>query len=218
MWGNTTKPTHEREEISIYPKSGQFEYYKENGDYKTDLQATAENISTDEEAGIFCRNYLKNIGLLPDDATVESVEHYAGEIESTIENRSKNFSRFYVYFGRKINGSITNDRISIIVEDSGEIQRLSGRWTNIEQFKKLPLISPEEAFKKLQKTELRGSVTNISLEYYSGSRVKTSDYALPAYLFTGTRPGSCSPEPFKYHVIAVLSQGEPEVVDSSLDL
>jgi hypothetical protein len=210
---NTGVP-QEDYELSIYPDSGSFAYDNIHRQYGTEPGDFFENISDDEQAGIFCTNYLKSLDLLPDDARIKSVDHYVAE--HPLENSTRSVKYFYVYFDRKINGTRANDHIYVTVGGSGDILRISGRWTNIEPYKEMPIITPEYAFKKLQETELWGNVTSISLEYYSGSRHEKSNYVLPAYVFRGTRTGSCSPESFEYYVIAVPSLDEVGVIDNPL--
>ena len=201
--------TQDNRWLEIRPASGFIQCANFHGDYVTKPQGYTGTIADDGQAGIFCENYLKDLGLLPVDARIEPVEH------GTAGNDTGVTKYFYVNFYRIINGTRSNDHIFMVITSFGELSQLRERWTKIEPYKEMTLISPKEAFRKLEGSQLRGTVDRVTLEYYSGSREEGSDYVLPAYVFRGTRPGKCSPEPFEYYVIATPLQDEPEVIAPS---
>ena len=199
--------SQERYELSVDLGSGYFEYSNVNRLDDTDPRDLPEFVPADDEARQIGENYLENKGLLPDDALFN---HIGDSGEESVVGNVTTISKYVVIdYMRKINGTIVNDRISVTVGGGGDILRVSGHWPKIEPYKEIPLISPEEAFKELQKNVTYGNVTNISLEYYSGTRDKQLNYILPVYVFRGMGPGMCDgQQAFEYKIIATQIMNE----------
>ncbi len=197
----------ERYELSIDLGSGYFEYVNSTRYFDVNPLDSPEFVPDDDQARRIGEEYLKNTGLLPDDALFNQIWHGGGE--SHVGNITTISKTVVISYMRKLNGTIVNDRMSVMVGGGGDILRVSGHWPKIEPYKEIPLITPEEAFKELQKNVTYGNVTNISLEYYSGALFKKSDYILPVYVFRGMGPGMCDgPQPFEYKIIATQIMNE----------
>ncbi|MEI7434932.1 MAG: hypothetical protein WCJ93_11840 [Methanomicrobiales archaeon] len=193
--------------LSLIPESGYFEYSNSTRYLDVNPLDSPEFVPDDDQARRIGEDYLKNTGLLPDDAIFNQIGHGGGE--SHIGNITTVSKTVVISYMRKINGTIVNDRMSVMVGGGGDILRVSSHWPKVESYKEIPLISPEEAFKELQRNVSYGNVTNISLEYYSGTRDTQLSYILPVYVFRGMGPGSCDGEQaFEYKIIATQIMNE----------
>jgi hypothetical protein len=163
-----------------------------------------------QQAQEFAKSYLKNKGLLTDDALFDHISHSE---ETLNENNTSIYRSYGVWFNRKINGTISNDYVYLELSCSGEILSYEEFWKKIEPLKEYPLISPDEAYQKILTTDRWGKITNVSLEYYSGSRHDITNYILPAFVFRGVRSSYCSgTEPFEYYIIAAKFHNESGTV------
>lgn len=142
------------------------------------LSEDRKDYPSDEECKIIATEYLKERGLLPDDAYLSLV---SGVNIGSVGAMS-------VCFGRKIGQyDIWGHGSDILVEIgvAGEITKVSKRWVEYEPYKLAPIKSPKEAVKQLKYGNAllmtsSGKATKMKLAYHTHSN---DEYIQPVYSF-----------------------------------
>jgi mRNA-degrading endonuclease RelE of RelBE toxin-antitoxin system len=141
-----------------------------------------KDFPSDEECEKIATEYLKERGLLPEDAYLRGV----GDSTS-----SRVMS---VAFGKKIDGYKgwgPGAQILVHIGPDGEIVKVLKQWIELEPWKMAPIKTPKEALKELRKGKAfmgghRGKITNICLRYDTPSGL--APYSQPVYWFDYTGP------------------------------
>ena len=142
------------------------------------LSEDRKDYPSNEECKRIATEYLKERGLLPEDAYLYGV--FDVNIESV--------GAMQVSFGRKIGQyDIWGNGSDILVEIgvAGEITKVSKRWVEYEPYKLAPIKSPKEAFEHLKHGNAflatsSGKVKKIALAYHTPPE---GDYIQPVYSF-----------------------------------
>ncbi len=142
------------------------------------LSKDRKDYPTNEECKRIAREYLKERGLLPEDA------YLSGLTDCNINS----VGAMCVWFARTIDGYKTcgpGSEILIEIGVDGEITKVSKRWLELEPYKLAPIITAKEAFKELQHgnpflATSGGKVTKITLAYLTPPG---GAYIQPVYYF-----------------------------------
>ncbi|MFA6361930.1 hypothetical protein [Methanoregula sp.] len=174
---------------------------------KKQIPATGEAPGLAEKA-------LEKYGGLPADAVLERT----GQVfmkkynlqTGTVEEQYPQYTQ--VIYRQYVNGSpVINSEISVSLGENGELLDLSKDWSTLEPAGKVPVISANEAFEKLQARDLFIPIQG-SLDGYHISRVQSGYYVethlpdasalpvppdtcTPVWIFYGIKPGTDS-DPF----------------------
>lgn len=183
-------------DIQVYTSSGTFDYVVINRSMGDDPRDLPENVPDDSAAKQIAETYLKSKGLWLDGIFFSRIAYGTGQTGDKFYHKEVG-----VTFERKLNGfNVSGDKFTVVLGGGGDIIRVRGMWKNVVPGEDVPLITPEEAFAELRKTNNWGTITNISLEYYSGMPLDNLTYIIPVYTFKGG--------PFPYHVYAAPSLGK----------
>lgn len=150
----------------------------------------------DKEAKQLAISYLKSKELYPEDeyTVTTNVASLVGWYDPAAGTETKTVTSKNVVLHRQI-GSFkdSNSFISVEIGDHQKITRVQAVWPKLEPFMKYPIISPGEAFKKLQAGEvaaesnLAGEIKKVYLTYLTDHDMgdPASNYLLPVYIFEG---------------------------------
>jgi len=163
--------------FEFFPRTGFFNILKHEKMRKK-LSEDRKDYPSDEECKKIATEYLKERGLLPEDAYLCGV--YDVNIESV--------GAMQVTFCRKIGQcDIWGHGSEILVEIgvAGEITSVSIRWVEYEPYKLAPIKSPKEAVKQLKYGRAllmtsSGKATGMKLAYHTHPN---DDYIQPVYSF-----------------------------------
>lgn len=151
-----------------------------------------EDYPSDEECRQIATQYLKEHGLLPDDAYQSGMADNAASGAGI----SVGFDRMigkYKCFGQ-------GSEILVRVGVDGEILKVSKRWLEYEPWKIAPIKTPQQAFKELKFTqgllESPAKVTEIILRYHT---LGEDPYIQPIYYFKFGKPGA-------YGIVSAVKQ------------
>jgi len=159
------------------PDTGFFNIFKYRKARKN-LSEDRKDYPNDEECKKIATEYLKERGLLPEDA------YLYGAFDVNIES----VGAIQVSFGRKIGQyDIWGHGSDILVEIgvAGEIIKVSKRWVEYEPYKLAPIKSPKEAVKQLKYGKAflmtsSGKATKMKLAYHIHPNY---EYIQPVYSF-----------------------------------
>ena len=159
------------------PDTGFFNIFKYRK-AREKLSEDRKDYPSDEECRRIATEYLKERGLLPDDAYL--VDVYDVNIESV--------GAMQVTFCRKIGQcDIWGHGSEILVEIgvAGEITKVSKRWVEYEPYKLAPIKTPKEAVKQLKYGRAllmtsSGKATGMKLAYHTHPN---DEYIQPVYSF-----------------------------------
>ena len=163
--------------FEFFPSTGFFNILKYRKARKK-LSEDRKDYPSDEECRRIATQYLKERGLLPEDAYLYGV--FDVNIESV--------GAMQVSFGRKIGQyDIWGNGSDILVEIgvAGEITKVSKRWVEYEPYKLAPIKTAKEAFEYLKHGNAflatsSGKVKKIALAYHTPPE---GDYIQPVYSF-----------------------------------
>jgi hypothetical protein len=164
------------------------------------LSEDRKDYPSDEECIRIATEYLKERGLLPEDAYLGGVSDVNIEAVGAMS----------VWFCRKIGQYKSGghgSEILIEIGVAGEITKVSKRWVEYEPYKLAPIKSPKEAFEQLKYGNAllmtsSGKATKMELGYHTPSN---GEYIQPVYSFGFDHKGSYSlvpaikPEYLKSH-------------------
>jgi len=157
------------------------------------LSEDRKDYPSDEECKKIATEYLKERGLLPEDAYLSGM---ADNISSS--------GAMSVWFERTIGKYKTwgpGSEILVEIGVGGEITKVAKRWLQYEPYKLAPIKTPQQAFKEVQRGKGFlagwGKVSKISLAYHT---LGADPYVQPVYYFEFTeKPGS-------YAAVAAVKQ------------
>lgn len=154
------------------------------------------NLPNDNEAKQLAISYLKSKNLFPEEkfTITTNVASLVSWYDPAAGTESKTITSKNIVFNRQIdNFKDSNSFISVEVGDHGKITRVQVMWPKLEPYMKYPILSPQEAFKKLQAgqiaadSNLEGEIKKVYLTYLTDHDMgdPVSNYLLPVYIFEG---------------------------------
>jgi hypothetical protein len=152
------------------------------------------NLPSDDEAVKIATKFLKDRDLFPKGAELLTVDH--GKIYGQDENGNDTvvWEDIQVWYGRKLNGiTVEGTQLMLAIGANGEPLEFFTNWRTYEPFKKLPVKTPESAFKELKtKGVYVGSdkpdkvvINTVYLAYYTKAGAFSEEYLEPVWVFQG---------------------------------
>jgi hypothetical protein len=153
------------------------------------LSDDRKDYPSEEDCKRIATEYLKERGLLPEDAYLSGTADNIGAVGA-----------ISVWFGRTGIGQFKawggGSEILVEVGVDGEITKVAKRWLEFEPYKLAPIIAAKEAFERLKHGNAllagSGKVTKITLAYLVEP---VGDYIQPVYSFRFERPGAYAAVP-----------------------
>jgi len=179
--------------FEFFPRTGFFNILK----YKKAREKLSEDrkdYPSDEECKKIATEYLKERGLLPEDAYLGGVSDINIESVGAVS----------VWFGRMIGQYKSGGHgsgILIEIGVAGEITKVSKRWVEYEPYKMAPIKTPQEAFEQLKHGRAllmtsSGKVKAMALWYHMPA---DGEYVQPVYSFGFDLPSS-------YAIVPAITQ------------
>ncbi len=185
----TTVVDHQKNVVGITTSS--FSYISSSSENNKGV-----GLPNDNDAKEIAISYLKSKGFFPNDkfTITTNVANLMGWYDPSAGMETKPVTSKNIILNRQI-GSL-RDSYSFISVEVGDHQRITGVktvWPKLEPYMKYPILSPQEAFKKLQAGEiaadsnLEGEIKKVYLTYLTDHDMgdPASNYLLPVYIFEG---------------------------------
>lgn len=167
------------------------------------------NLPSDEKAIEIATAYLKDKGLMPEDAVQCGVDHpQIVDINEKGETTGIAFEDVLVSYSRTIDGRpVIGSELTVEVGGGGDILNVYKLWRDYTPEKEIAIITPEEALNKLQSAGIPGDartveITEIELGYYEAQAMDDPAHLVPVYIFRGDARDGSTETPFVRYVPA----------------
>lgn len=189
--------------ISLASRDNRYhmQLFKNGGQTYTDSQRysspngidTPENLPTDDHAKVIATAFLKERGLLPEDAIVNGSEHHR-VFTSTGGVRTVSWESIIVYYGRELNGlRVKGTQFTVEVAAHGDIIDYFANWKPYKPIGEYPVKTCQEATRELQKKSVNVgtlkpdtvSIDEVYLAYYTDALAYPESYLEPVWVFKG---------------------------------
>jgi len=185
--------------------------------------AVKDHIPSIAEAPGLAEKALGVYGGLPADAVLEKTEQVFMKKYNlktgTVEEQYPQYTR--VAYRQYVNSSpVMGSGIEVSLGEEGELLDISKDWSSLEYLGKIPVISADEAFEKLNRQDLLIPLQCSILDYHItrvefGYHIETHppdtsaqptrpNICTPVWIFYGVKPGT-DPEPFPLMVDATIN-------------
>lgn len=167
------------------------------------------NLPSDEKAIEIATTYLKEKGLMPEDAVQCGVSH--PQIVRSDESGKVTgvaFEDVQVSYSRTIDGRpVVGSELTVEVGGGGDILNVYKLWRDYTSEKEIAIITPEEALNELQSAGIPGDaqtakITEVALGYYEAQAMDDPAYLVPVYIFKGDTQEDGTETPFVRYVPA----------------
>ncbi len=179
-------------ELEIIKTSGRITY----GDISEMYGNLSEipNLPSEKVAFNIAINWLKNFGLMPNDAKFSKVVRDWAEIAKK-DGVRKVDTIVQVIFKREIDGfpvEGVGSKLKVYIGDGGKVVGVYKCWREIEPYKEVKLRSPEKALQMLKQMGVHGVLTPVGLNltvkrvyiaYFAQPPTTKQEYFLPVYVF-----------------------------------
>jgi PKD repeat protein len=179
----------------VIPQENDMAYYS-----TSDLVKTRSNVTSESDASMVSQKLLEKYGGLPHDGVVSYVKteylytyNFATRQDTPTDPVSTNIQYSRVINGHSIVGN--GGFINIELGNDGELLYLNKIWRTVTPSGTVPIITPYQAIKKMQRGEILGNnpkcgkdltITKITPTYYEKGRNVSQKYLDPVWVFAGT--------------------------------